>query len=455
MKNNKGYSLAELLVSIAIFSIVMISIVSVMRNVSISYRNENAEVDLQENAQILLTQVEELLVDCNSCDTSGAPSTYTITDVSGQNHVLKVENNQVKYSYAGSSFEVLADNVKRLKIDKNEDGDNLCIVKVDMERYVSGKSLPYTYEASKEVVFRNDVENAAYRDDAFLDTASPTGSTNPSNSNAIDVTLCRYQVLNLVAAYDIDPTTIVKTEDDDNYYSFVQPNSDFTSISYLSDGTTSAYLSTSSTGNKTTEVAYSCVITANKNNSTSTVTLNISTDKVELLKGSGVVYAPYKTSNDGAGKNFFSYVNVTGISLRDMYKYNSTLYNSKIKGGIKIKKGSTSKLSATNKPIFPNECAWTSNNSYNYGQLSLTSEPKEPGDNDTNLQCNVGLGFDEFSDDKLCVMFGNGLKPAYNVFDSGNYTIEIFLTYPWDTSTKTKSMVYTLYTNGSSLTNVN
>ena len=78
MKTNKGYSLAELLVSIAIFSVVMLSIVTVMRNVSVSYRNENAEVQLQENSQMLLSQMEELLVDAKSVSLIGT-KTWNIT----------------------------------------------------------------------------------------------------------------------------------------------------------------------------------------------------------------------------------------------------------------------------------------------------------------------------------------------------------------------------------------
>ena len=90
MKTNKGYSLAELLVSIAIFSVVMVSIITVMRNVSVTYRNENAEVNLQENSQMLLAQMEELLVDCKSVSLIGT-KTWSITDTDNVAHVIRLQ----------------------------------------------------------------------------------------------------------------------------------------------------------------------------------------------------------------------------------------------------------------------------------------------------------------------------------------------------------------------------
>ena len=115
MKTNKGYSLAELLVSIAIFSVVMLSIVTVMRNVSVSYRNENAEVQLQENSQMLLSQMEELLVDAKSVSLIGT-KTWNITDNDNVIHVIKLNGDTVQYKYGSSGYEDLCKNVKDFDI---------------------------------------------------------------------------------------------------------------------------------------------------------------------------------------------------------------------------------------------------------------------------------------------------------------------------------------------------
>ena len=66
MKNNSGYSLFELLVSIAIFSMVMLGIISIMNTTSVFYRGGQQEVRLQEEAQVALNQIEELLIDLDN-----------------------------------------------------------------------------------------------------------------------------------------------------------------------------------------------------------------------------------------------------------------------------------------------------------------------------------------------------------------------------------------------------
>ena len=485
MKNYKGYSLAELLVSIAIFSIVMLGIVSIMRTASISYRNENTEVNLQENAQVLLTQVEEMLVDCNACNVSGAPNEYTITDYQNKNHVLKVVTDStglkkwVEYSYDGSDFEVLAEDVDSLIIDKGAAHDNRCFVEVKMLGSVSGKNdgaKSFTYNASKEVVFRNDVEEASYRDDEFLNTASTTTTTTTTgNDNAMNVIVARYQLVNLRAEYNIDPDLgITISGTGASKYMFVDESyldSDNYMTSIHESTTPTGYFTTSSEGNTDTESEFSCTINAKKVGGTP-ITLNIATKKVQLLPvppAKGIVFAPRLASNDGVDKNFMSYVDVSGISIRDMREYYPTKYNL-VKAKVIFKKNGSDLCRdiddngthidyETAKRIVSNRAAWNSkqinnvnNTEYNpYGQFYLTSEAVRP--QNTNMQCNYSLCYDDFSDDHLCIMFGNGLYPNDPVFDGGNFTVEITLTYPWQTSTKDKTGIYKLYTGGSTLTN--
>ena len=61
--NNKGYSLVELMLTLFIFGIVMVGIALIMRTTTVSYKDGNAEVTMQTEAQIIANQVEELLVD--------------------------------------------------------------------------------------------------------------------------------------------------------------------------------------------------------------------------------------------------------------------------------------------------------------------------------------------------------------------------------------------------------
>ena len=61
-RNNKGYSLVELLITIAIFGMVMIGIAMIMRTSSVSYLDGTREVAVQTEVQIVANQVEELLL---------------------------------------------------------------------------------------------------------------------------------------------------------------------------------------------------------------------------------------------------------------------------------------------------------------------------------------------------------------------------------------------------------
>lgn len=63
--NNKGYSLVELLVAIAILSIVVGAVIGFFMYVTKFYHSGNAESDLQNEAQLTMTQLETLVVNAN------------------------------------------------------------------------------------------------------------------------------------------------------------------------------------------------------------------------------------------------------------------------------------------------------------------------------------------------------------------------------------------------------
>ncbi len=66
MKNNKGYSLVELMIAVLILVIVMAEIGALMINSQSLYKNGYFEVNLQENAQTIITQVQDMLVNVNN-----------------------------------------------------------------------------------------------------------------------------------------------------------------------------------------------------------------------------------------------------------------------------------------------------------------------------------------------------------------------------------------------------
>lgn len=447
MRNNKGYSLAELLLSMAIFSIVMLSIVTVMRNVSISYRNENTEVSLQENAQLVLSQMEELLVDCKSVSKAG--NTYTIVDSTGVVHSVKLEGDTVKYKYGSSAYEDLAKNVKSLNVSgiQAAHGDNVCVVSVEMEGSVNGQAdgRKYTYDATKDVVFRNDVEKADVHDSSFL-SGTGTTTTTPPTPNTVSVSMGRYQLLNLIADYNIDTSKTITLTGDTTAYNFVSEaglNSSnyMANVTKLAVGNTSGYLTTSDTCNSSTGTAYSCQVKGTTKDNKE-ITLNISTPAVSLKKGSGIVYIPINAVNNGANKNYYSYIEIEGLSVRDAKVY----FNKTCTGKLEFSVPGNSAYSGN---VFDCSADW--NNSLKFGQFKAN--------NVGGMQANTGLGYDPFSTDVLGVMFDSKVFEAgdtskHNTFNSAKYNVKVSITYPSGTSTATSSQTYTLFTAGANLNNL-
>lgn len=462
MRSNKGYTLAELLVSIAIFSIVMLSIVTVMRNVSISYRNEGAEVQLQENSQLLLSQMEELLVDCSEVYGSGIDSyPYTIIDPSGISHQLKLENGTVQYRYGVSEYEVLATNVKTFTIsgiDPNvydvtdaDGNDNKCIVTVEMVNHADGQDsgTGYTYTASKDISFRNNVEELDIHDGSFLTgSGGGGGGGTPPTPNTVSVKVGRYQVVNLVAEYNFDETKPINlTQGSTAGYAFVnagtngQTNGLTKPISTLSSGS-SSFITTNATCNKDTSSTFNCTVTGTTLDGQE-ITLNITTPPVALIKGTGIVYAPVGALNNGTNKNFYSYIKVEGLCIRDAYKYyNGVTFKGELDfsdvPGNGVRSGT----------IF--DCTSDYVNGGNFGDFSASQVS-------SGMSCKTGLGYDPFSDDTLAVMFSsklyeNNAYSAQNTFNGHNYEVDVRIQYPSGTSTAWCTPVsYKIYTSGANL----
>ena len=207
--NNKGYSLIELVLTIAIFSIIMVSIILMMRSSLATYKDGLFETSMQEEAQIVANQVADLLVDAKSV--SGGGGTYTIGTAEGTNAKLEQIGNKLYYN----DDHLLSDQLKadpgsfnisglehRDSSDKASTYDNSAIVTISLES--NGKS----YVASKEVYFRNKIEDIAYDGGAKVDTpfdvsgksTISSGTPNPDDEN---FPVLRFQPVDISAMCDI------------------------------------------------------------------------------------------------------------------------------------------------------------------------------------------------------------------------------------------------------------
>ena len=65
MERNKGLSLVELLITIAILSIVLVIAVSFMMTGSRSFTKGNADSNVQKEAELTVNQIEDMIIDIN------------------------------------------------------------------------------------------------------------------------------------------------------------------------------------------------------------------------------------------------------------------------------------------------------------------------------------------------------------------------------------------------------
>ena len=154
-KNNRGFSLVEMICAIAILSLTSTAIGSVMIMSTKNYQRGNAEVDVQKEAQITTNLIGNLLVD--AVDANYDPSTKTLT-INGEGItylvVYDAANQKLTYketALGGATFDgVLAENVSDFDVDLSKFLTNKN-AKVDLAIDKDGKS----YDASYNTTARN------------------------------------------------------------------------------------------------------------------------------------------------------------------------------------------------------------------------------------------------------------------------------------------------------------
>ncbi|MDE6531264.1 MAG: type II secretion system GspH family protein [Lachnospiraceae bacterium] len=213
MKNNKGYTLVELLVTLAVFAIIMAEVGSMMMNSSKLYRNGTYEVELQTEAQQIVQQMEELLIDVNH-------SVSTNYQVSLSSDFITISNNSNGTNDNGTgvytiyNFTVDKDPERgygNLYFNKTSNDGSSDVTNVLMGEYVQSISLDmaayeydvvtlnvsmnngrYGYQASQDIYLRNGVGSG--------------GNHNYANGGSYkeELNVLRYRTYSLADLYNTD-----------------------------------------------------------------------------------------------------------------------------------------------------------------------------------------------------------------------------------------------------------
>lgn len=90
-RSNKGVTLVELLVALALLAILMAQIASIVFNSSKLYKNGVSEVELQSEAQQFVNQLQELMIDCDNS------ISFNYAHSISEDALITISNNDCKY----------------------------------------------------------------------------------------------------------------------------------------------------------------------------------------------------------------------------------------------------------------------------------------------------------------------------------------------------------------------
>lgn len=154
--NSKGFSLVELVVCIAILSIVALCVSIMMNSGTTMFTNVNKRVNVSYRTQITMTQIKEFFTDCDAICIDGSTVYIQNDDMNGNPAIfafnLDEENKKIQMTqYEGLSFENPTVqpfsggmNQFDVTVTATEDGNYASAVKVKVQAELDGTK--YTQE---------------------------------------------------------------------------------------------------------------------------------------------------------------------------------------------------------------------------------------------------------------------------------------------------------------------
>lgn len=172
-QNNRGFSLIELIVAMAILGVVATGAFSFMTAGADSYRSVYTNVSLQYAMQQAMGQIQETILDCNTAvcgsdisgselyllnrdDTTGIYTVRAYTLSGGELIFQQTEDVNQDTDTAvitGSDPHILVQNVSSFTIQIHKSGTQAAYVTVSLELTRQGK----TYGSTQEIALRNRV----------------------------------------------------------------------------------------------------------------------------------------------------------------------------------------------------------------------------------------------------------------------------------------------------------
>lgn len=327
LKNQKGYSLVELLVAMAIFAIVLTQIFAMMQHSARLYKNGTYEVDLQTEAQQFVQQMEELLIDVNV--------SVNVTDIPGSNYAIEIINKDpVTLSDQTYTVEFVKDPLAEFGEVRMTATGTITATDMPMAEYVQSVSLDMTeYTTADKVVLCVSMNNGKYSYETCKDiylrngVGSGTGGAMniPEGDFDEELDVLRFKKYNLTDRYQVEGVVLdfVFADDDDDPL----VNDDFRIYKNPADGCwylecRDASLNASTGWHRSTD-KYNILAVERDNHDSVRLTIQIGTKEVKVLPdGYGFAFA-YMASDESGALNA---VQIQGIDMTAAESAEWTMY---------------------------------------------------------------------------------------------------------------------------------
>jgi len=164
MRNQKGFTLVELIVSVAILSVLLVAIMGFVVSGARAYGSVNATVTLQTLSQQAMGQVESYLIDCNGGLAFSGDTLYVVDrnddGTTCTAYVFRLDGTELyfgKNDDAGkdsalSSGDLMTRDLAAFTAAPSRSSGKASAVDVEMEFEYRGK----TYSATEHIALRNN-----------------------------------------------------------------------------------------------------------------------------------------------------------------------------------------------------------------------------------------------------------------------------------------------------------
>jgi prepilin-type N-terminal cleavage/methylation domain-containing protein len=115
-RDNKGYTLVELVISMAILALVSLTIASLMKTGTTTYKNAKSELDVQMDSQTLLAQINTMIMEANQVSYDSANQVLALYKIKQERVALPMPSDGSSSTPQYTTNKTVTD-IKVIKLD--------------------------------------------------------------------------------------------------------------------------------------------------------------------------------------------------------------------------------------------------------------------------------------------------------------------------------------------------